>query len=654
VTYGGAVTLPASNQHFGGIGWDCAFGTDEDTDVVYSTGQQYLTSPTTTQEVAIVRRIIDNKTSCDLTGSGTWALSQNDLTGAIGEFSNSNNHLRIAVDSFDNVYLPYLDAVTNNDSDGVGYDVNSLLCIETYDVAGTLTPRVAWSWRSVNGATNPAGLSVSIDKKLPVYDGDPATRAFAVYLGTYMGYVTDDTTQDNLYRIEPVSVTHTTGIAPRESRLCRISNGELWTSLQGAAFVEPSGTDTLLNPVFFTDAQNPDGYVSLTTLNGHMFGTDGRLYLDYDGRKDAIVEMRCKSAGELKTRARGVEAWHGRLVWYRFADSPHEYLMSAVGDPYNYDIAPPSSQSTATQAVLGSKSPRGTGQCPDIINVLIPFSDDTLIFGCESSVWRLDGDPMDNGRFVLMSDSTGISFGASWCKDENGVIYAFGTRGVVYRIAGKGLEPISESAIPTRLASIDFSAFRPLMVWDSEAQGFHLFLSPVDPTDAAITEHYFWSRKLQGWYPESINSVNMQPVSSFIGEGESAAERKASIGCVDGYVRVFDKDATDDDGELILSRCLIGPLASDEEPLETHFKNLKAVLATAQGGCGYRLFATDTPDDLGEPVAAGELEPGRNGTHYIQGVGSYVALEVSNSTLSAFAVESLSMDAYPAGAKQPR
>jgi hypothetical protein len=191
-------------------------------------------------------------------------------------------------------------------------------------------------------------------------------------------------------------------------------------------------------------------------------------------------------------------------------------------------------------------------------------------------------------------------------------------------------------------------------VWSSIFEGLHLFLSPVDPTDAAITEHYFWSRKFQGWYPDSINSVDMQPTCTFVGDGELASDRRVVFGCPDGYLRAFDQTATDDDGVAILSRALIGPLAPDDIPVEMQFKELRAVLATAQGGCGYRLFATDTPDDLGDPVASGSFDPGRNPTHFIQGVGSYVALEVSNSTHDGFSIESLDMDAFPAGQKVKR
>jgi hypothetical protein len=629
-----AGTLPATDQKFGGIGFACQWGVDGD--AIYSVGDQYTTSPTGTSEQAWVRRILDSTTGYDISSAGAWSVGSMTMIGTVAN-THANypgGHCKIDVDKFDNVYVPY-------DSPPFTDGAASLVVL---DKDGA----VAWTFRVANAATNPSGVCVSVDKKQPEYDGDATTRGFACYLGTRMGTDTDLLTQDNIYRIEPVSVTHATGVPSSETRLCAVVDGELWTSLSGGAFTEPAGLDSLANPILAQDADNPDGFVSMVALNGHLFGTDGITYFDYDGRKDSVVLMRCKTAGELKQRARGVAAWRGRLIWFRFADDPYEFLMSAVGNQYDYDIA--RQPSVRTQATLGSKSPRGTGQAPDIINAIIPFTDDTSIWLCQSSVWRLDGDPMDSGRFTIMSDSTGGAFGESWCKDENGTIYFFGTRGSVFAIHGNGaIVPISEDAIPERLRVIDLGSTRPRLVWDNEEQGFHLFLTDVDPASATVSEHYFWSRRTKGWYPDSFKSVDHQPTSVFVGDGDLAANRTAVIGCVDGYVRQFDSSATEDDGEPILSRALIGPLAPEDIESDVRFKGLVGTLATARGGCAYQMFASQAPDDLGAAVASGDLDPGRNGKDFgANGYGKFVALEVSAVSRDGFSVESLEIDAYPA------
>lgn len=630
------VTLPASNEHHGGIGWDCAWGTGEDDKAVYSTGPRYSTSPSTDSELAVLRRMIDNGDTVSLSGTGTWVYDTIDLVDANSEQSLADNHVQIVVDEFDNVWLPWRELTPANDS------IMSLVMVEA---DGT----IALTFRMSNTTSNPAGLCVALDKKQPEYDGDPATRQFAVFLGTYLGNTVDDTTQDNVYRIEGVSATLQEGVAPSETRLCAISNGELWTSLSGGALAEPAGVNTLSNPVFATETDAEDAYVSLVSLNSHLYGTDGLSYLDYNPRTDVIEEMRCRSAGELKPRARAVSAWRGRLVWYRFSDNPTEYLMSAVGRPYDYDIGvfPP----TATMAVLGTRAPRGTGQAPDIINTFIPYSDDTAVLGCQSSIQLLDGDPADGGRFILVSDSTGMAFGDSWCKDEYGTIYFFGTRGCVYRMnLSRAVQPLSEDSIPERLRAVDFSVTRPKLLWDNEAQGFHLFLTPTNPLNAESAEHYFWSRQTQGWYPDSFQLTDHQPTATFVGDGDLALNRHAVIGCVDGYIRAFDSTATTDDGELILAEADVGPHSATDLLDRVRAKGLTAELATAQGSCGYQFFVSDEADAMGLPVHSDVLEPGRNPTHWsAQGSGRYFSIKLSNSTPTGCAIESLDIGVYRAG-----
>jgi hypothetical protein len=635
-----AGTLPATDQKFGGIGFACQWSVDGD--AIYTVGPRYSISPTGTTQEAMLRRVLDTPTGYDVTSTGAWSLGSMDLIGNAAniDINYPGGKCKIDVDTFDNVYLPYDAPPTVN-------GVMSLVCV---DAAGV----VQWHWRAAAGATNPAGCCVSVDKKQPDYDGDNCEWAFAVYLGTRMGCDTDLLTQDNIYRIEPVSVTHAIGIPPSETRICAVADGKFRTSYAGGAFADPAGAGSIAADSLADDVDNPDGHVAMATLRRHVFVTDGVNLLDYDSRADKLVLMKAE-IGDLKPRARGVVAWRDRLVWFRFADSPHEYLMSASGNSYDYDIAPP--VQTPTQAVLGTLSPRGTGQSPDIINDIVPFSNDTAIFLCATSIYQLDGDPMDNGRFWLVSDSTGGAFGGAWCKDEYGVLYFMGTRGCVYAYApgsGRGIVPLSENAIPERLRSIDFSTTRVKLLWNNEDQGVHVLLTSVDPDDSEIREHYFWSRKTTGWYPDSINSVDMQPTATFVGDGDLGTNRKAVIGCADGYLRSFDSSVDDDDGVATLARALVGPLAPDDMDEEVRFKSLRAVLASGQGGCAYRLFGSDTPDDLGPAVASGVLVPGRNGTHFVQARGSHVALEVSNSTNSRFAVESLAMDAYGAGRKQPR
>lgn len=628
-----AGTLPATDQKFGGIGYGCVWGTGTD---IYTCGPMYSTAPGTSSEQASLRRIIDATTSATVTGTGTWALTNGTLVGAGAADSMDYAYPRMAVDTFDNVYLPWYE-------DDAATGVSTLVGVKA-------SSAVMFNFEINNGTTNPAGYACVVDPKLPEYQGDPVTRAFAVYVGTKLGYTVDLAGQATIYKVNPVSTTGNQN-SPRTTKYVGVSAGEVMT-FTSAGPVPPSGSGTLTGVLF----QTTPTFVSMASLFGEIFMTDGRRDLVYKAREDKVEAWASTTGGDMKARARLLCAWRGRMVRARFADDPHEWQMSALGNPRDFDINPP--LQLPTQAVLGTQSPGGVGKVPDIVNALCPYSDNELIFFCQSSIHVLRGDPMDGGRMVLVSDSTGGSFGNSWCKDENGVVYFHGTRGAIYMMRGPGAAPvdISSEAIPARLRTIDLTVNRIELRWNHIDQGLHVFVIPYDSTLAdSATEHYFWSANLKAWWPDTFGSDGMQPCSTMTLDGDSDGELRMVIGGTDGYVRVWDAGSKNDDDVAVDARVLIGPLAPEESPFETRFTGLRALLPNNQEGCTYRFFATDTPDVLGVPVFTGTLSPGRNGVQPVRAVGSYVAMELVNAAPGErFAIESLAIDAAPAGRKRVR
>ena len=103
--------------------------------------------------------------------------------------------------------------------------------------------------------------------------------------------------------------------------------------------------------------------------------------------------------------------------------------MSAIEDPGDWNVAP--SVPTVKQAVSGLSS--RAGRVPDIINCIVPYSDDLLLFGGDKSIWRMTGDPMSGGQLDLVTEQTGMGWGRPYTKDPNGILYFYGSRGSVYR-----------------------------------------------------------------------------------------------------------------------------------------------------------------------------------------------------------------------------
>ena len=598
---------------------------------------------------ALCLRCIDLAESVTVPSSatGAWYAVAADLTssGDTDNLSQSYKYPRIAVDTFDNVYLPYW-CTNENYGAGATEAKRTYVCVGTLDsLAGF---EIRYGYLAGTGTTALGGLCCAVDPKLPDYQGDPVEIAFACYVGTRLGWTVDTAGALTLSKVEAVTAT-INGDPPRATKYVGVSNGYVRT-FTTAGPQEPGGSGSLSQPVLIAGSR----FVSTAVLFGEVFITDGRTDVVYKARADKTETWVSKTAGEMKPRARLLCAWRGRMVRARFADDAHDWHMSAMNNPYDFDIAPP--VPTATQSVLGTQA-TGIGKCPDIINALIPYSDDLLIFLCQSSIYRMDGDPAENGRFSLISDSTGGSFGNSWCKDENGVVYFHGSRGGVYRLVPGSLpEDISSQSIPNRLRTIDLETYRVEMRWNDIDDGFHLFKIPYDEDDAAATaEHYFWSRQMQGWFPDKIGSAAKQPMSSLTIDGDALTNRRMILGGVDGQIRVWTPDANDDQGTAINSKVLIGPLRPKEDEFETRFTRLQVVLGLPGSGASYRFFATDTPDDLGDAVYLGELRAGRNHNEPVRALGSYVAVELANGNPDErFAIENIEVDAVAAGRKRVR
>lgn len=447
----------------------------------------------------------------------------------------------------------------------------------------------------------------------------------------------------SVYRYELISATSALEVAsPRAQALVAVAAGAL-KKITSSGVSDPIGVGSLPSPQF--DAQA--AYVDSAVLFGKIYFTDGVNYRVYDPRLDKISTWSASDSGILPTRCKLLTNWRGRAVLARGADDPHNWHMSEQGNPNNWDTFPP--VQTATQAISGNNA--RAGLCPDLINSLIPYNDDLLLFGCDSSLWMMRGDPMAGGVFDLVSDVTGVAFGRSWAKDPEGTLYFFGSRGGVYMMKPGGI-PVSmtQSTIERRLTEVNLSQFYVEMFWNTYDDGLHLLLMPFTDT-ATQTKHYFWERKAGAWYEDKFH-VTKQPSAAVIVDGDAADDRCLLIGTYDANVVKWDKNATSDDGQIIDSKVVIGPVAPDDSEFDSRITNLAAVMAK-QGTVNYKLYASTTPDDRGEPVASGQFVPGRNPIHLVRARGAFVWVELQQANAyTRWSLESMRLDAFPAGRKR--
>lgn len=428
--------------------------------------------------------------------------------------------------------------------------------------------------------------------------------------------------------------------------LVAVSQGEVKTAIPGDTSWSATTNNTGETPPL-----NYTGVMQSAVNAQKLFFADGINYCYYDPATNS-VETWTATAGTLPTDAEGnnprlIATWRGRTLLSGLLKDPTNLFMSAIANPFDFDYAPVSASSS--QAVALSAAPQG--EVGDVITALIPFSDDVLIIGGDSSIWLLRGDPMSGGNLDLVTDSIGIAYGQAWCQGPDGTVFFLANVCGVFALQ-PGQQPIRISqAIEPLLKEIDTGKNIIRMAWNDLYQGFHLFITPVD--EPAATTHYFYEFRTGAWWQDVFGNDDHNPLCCTTFDGNEPGDRQLLIGCWDGYVRRVDPDAATDDGTAIESEVWIGPLLTKDLD-EVLVKDLQAVLGEDTGTVGYAVHVGATAEEAlaSEAVVEGEWEGGRNLLSDVRRSGHACYVKVTAST--PWAMETIRVRLATQGKKRRR
>lgn len=603
-----------------GVGWGTA----------WSDGTVFTTGPRVSPDNISIRGLVDsgNSVEDDSTNVDAWSSQ---LFGGVTDFDYT--YQRLDTDKFNNVYIPWYEV-----DEPLG--TSSAFSLFVYSKTGqaVTTARIPGG-----GPDAIAAHAVAHDPVIPEY-GDDLPREVAQHV--YLATVVQDAQNfpNSIYRmrlVRPVAL----GGAARRAVAVGIANGN---------FYEFDGVTT--RALGATTVANQANLYQSTVAFGKAYFTDGRNYRVYDpleaDSNERVQVWKATNFGQIPANCQLLTTWAGRVVLARSADSPNAWFLSKNGDPEDWDTAPPVPR--ADQAVAGSAS--FAGPCPDSITSLIPYSDDFLIMGCDASIWRLVGNPVEGGVFENITQDTGVALGSPWARDPDGTLYFFGSTGGVYRMAMGASIPqrISRYRIEADLSDVDLNVSEIRMVWDKRGEGLWIIQTPRTSTDT-ILRSWFYDQKRDGWHRDLWGSLDVQPHSVIVLDGDDPDDRLVLFGCRDGYVRKVDYSANskDDDGNPIVSEVLVGPIQPDATGDEWGFTGLHAVLARGLQGCQLQWFGEEDPEELGPPKATATLHAGLNNTIYERVRGSYCYVKLrSEAPESTWALESLAMDATRMGGKR--
>ena len=509
---------------------------------------------------------------------------------------------KLAVDKFNNVYVPT--ALSGNATP------ITVLC---YDSAGTVESTFA-----VTGAvgTNLDGYAVAVDPNVPTYTPDAVTRAETYFVATDNRATN---TTNTVYSVSHVSAALVSG-QPRTTHSLVVSGGTLYRY--------DTGTATAITGVTMdSTAEFVDGCVAY----GKLWLSDGAKDIVYDPIAGTTATWTSQTNGKMPARCRLVARWRGRCVRARDPSAPHQVHFSALGNFYDWDTAPPIP--LVTQAC--DLSTQATGLPPDIVNALVPYTDDLLLIGGEDSILRVTGDPMAGGFIDEITRTTGMAFGRSWAIDDRGTVYFAGSKGGIFRMGIDGaLERLSQardgrvSDIERRLLTVNQSLYRFELIWNHVDDGLHVFLIPWG-TSTNTVDHYFWSRATGGWFPDSFATADVQPTAVWTENNVATTERQMML-AMNSYICRWDRTALDDAGTAISSYALIGPLVQDPRR-DWDVRGLSMNLAKYQNGLFVDFYASNSPDDIGEHKATLRFEPGFNDRQGLSAAGGYVWMKLLNN-----------------------
>jgi len=318
-----------------------------------------------------------------------------------------------------------------------------------------------------------------------------------------------------------------------------------------------------------------------------------------------------------------------RLCFAKDQATPYVWYMSRQGDPTDWDYY--ADPDDTGRACAGQNSEAGVIGFP--ITAMIPYSDDYLIFGCESSVWVLRGDPAFQGQIDNISRNIGILSQTAYCYGPEGELIFLSADGLYVLPYAAGQAPISLSRerLPQELMDIHLESFEPYLIFDVENRAVHIYVVG----DEAFKRHHYWfDLQTKSYWPIWFDE-NLEPTAIFLHPLPSSGDNTVILGGRDGYLRRFRREAITDDGTTFDSYVYIGPIQIGDGPHgDGVFRDMVASLDETSGPIVWELYPHDTAELLAEPTlfATGLWEEGLNFKNIPRARGSVIYLKLANYT----------------------
>lgn len=572
-----------------------------------------------------------------IASGGSITTSDSDRFGTAAFSGSTYQGYSIAVDGADAVYIGVgasTGASTACDAAIIKYD-NSLVydsSAQIQQATGGTTMDCLPNYMEFNGSTLDIEVKENIDASISysLYDIDDslnitpgATGGSPTYATAPMvNYTTFTPTVSNVswateYSADPngdgaafsdtqtftySGTAITTLTTPIRKQLVIVSGTNIYDS-------ENAGTALLVG----ASALSANFYdVQMACISNKAWFVDGTNYKVYDPSQPSGAQVDDWEAsagtepwnGSPTPAVKLISAWLGqdRLV----LSDGQTWYMPAAGNPKDFNYNPnPTSEDMAVAANTGL-----AGDLGDPITALIPYNSDRFIFGCNSTIHQMVGNPAAGGVFREITHEFGVAYGKAWATGPDGIVFFMSTqsgpcmidsRGSVSSMVTDAKKGVSR--LLTRFRAIDLNAYRIKMAWDTQYQGLHLIVVPIA---GGASTHYWWEGRKNGWWKVQYTNPDHEPVCIHEYKGRTLANTAVLFGCRDGYIRSLSFANKSDDGTAINS--YVNIVASPEKSgLAIQHCRLRTILPSSSDPLSYALYQGDS---VAQALAASSVASG--------------------------------------------
>ncbi len=429
----------------------------------------------------------------------------------------------------------------------------------------------------------------------------------------------------NFANAKPAVFPPETTAARRSIDLFAVSGGSIYTVTPASAGAVSGGVGVLLG------GTSP---IMSTTAFQDVYWVDGTNAVFYDTSAGTVKDWAAESTVDaglgFPTGCSIICLYRGRAVLAGTTTDPHNWFMSASGNPLDWDYFP--ATTSATMAVAGSST--DAGKSGDIITALVPYSDDILIIGGDHTLSMMSGDPAAGGSIDIISYEIGITGPFAATFDSYGILWFVGYQGLFRMAPGGKPELVSRNRLDSIFRAINYETHRVILMWDRDRDGLNIFITPVEE---GSTFHYFYDARTESFWREQWPAA-AGPLSVVMYDADDPSDRTLLAGGHDGHIRKYDDTAASDadtsEPAAIDSYVRI-PLPPTTPSRTVRLSRIAATIAAGSDDVDLNLYVGNTPEEAATTTTVrytSALSAGRNPRTIQRAAENALMLELSNDT----------------------